>query len=185
MWFGYYVAFQIGIAARSYWTGASLTAGLFMGLLTKYVLQRKTLNDRCRILFFRSFDDRTGRDANRAVLPVLGMFGDLITVTSKSLERARTLPVLFSSKVISDVDNHIELSDDEWPDRVKEEILRSDIVVADLSMPKDNVVWEISQALAYLPHYRVLFVCAVDRDPTPVLDTIDELLKDHGSDLAD
>lgn len=124
---------------------------------------KQCLAKRFRIVAFRRFSDAAATPMRQLVLPVLGAYGMNFIVYDDSQERARAGSNWDSETIISDIQATIRTSDLQWKQRVITELQHADLAVFYWSeVATENMWWEYTEALKYLPKDRVIFLMSPD-----------------------
>lgn len=116
---------------------------------------------RFSIIALRPFHNRdTSYLYRRLVAPVLGCYG-VVSVVSDDTFAAGARKVddgTFEVEVIGDPQMATTYSDDEWRRSVMAEIAIADFAVLDLTLPSENLLWEIANCVYFLPPHRVFII---------------------------
>jgi hypothetical protein len=123
-------------------------------------MAKRVFNYQFNILVFRRFSPEFAKVTKTVINPVLGAYGNLLSINDPSLRDAKE-GINADSEGILNERNQLQFSTGEsWRTTVQLYLNKADVVVFQWEdLPSPNMEWEFREACRVIPPQRVLFIC--------------------------
>ena len=124
------------------------------------LLAKRILNQRFSILIFRRFSEDFAKLNKTVIYPVLGAYGNLLSVNDHFLFKAAQGMNGDSESILNEQRSLQYLADNNWQQTVDSFLKQADVVVFQWNeLPTTNMQWEFIKASEKFPPSRIIFIC--------------------------